>query len=277
VGVVEGVRSRLRRVYQTVDHSVREWLAKVNEAPIFVLGNQKSGTTAIAVLLAERAGLSVTWDLTMNHNSLVRKLYHRNAPIEALVEQAQLPFSKDVIKDPNLTFLYEPLRERFPRAMFVMVMRDPRENIRSMLDRLDLPGDRDSLTPGRIDGMAEGWKWIVKGQWMGLEGETYVDRLAGRWKTIAQIYLKHQGDIEIIRYEDFCQAKVESIDKLVSRLGYERFNSIEEKVDHQFQPRGHRRDVDWLSFYGETNLNRIERQCAKQMEALGYDDFCTIQ
>lgn len=112
MGVVEGIRFRLRRVYQTVDHYVRAWLASVNEAPIFVLGNQKSGTTAIAVLLAERTGLSVTWDLTMNYNSLVRDLYLGNAPIDALVERAQLPFSKDVIKDPNLTFLYELLRER---------------------------------------------------------------------------------------------------------------------------------------------------------------------
>jgi len=255
---------------------VREWLASVNEAPIFVLGNQKSGTTAIAVLLAERTGLSVTWDLTMNYNSLVRDLYLGNAPIDALVERAQLPFSKDVIKDPNLTFLYELLRERFPRATFVMVVRDPRENIRSMLDRLDLPGDREDLPPERVGRMPEGWKWTVEGQWMGLEGETYVDRLAGRWKTVAQIYLKHQDDIELIRYEDFCQAKIDSIDDLVSRLGEEKTNSIEGKVDRQFQPRGHRRDVDWLSFYGKANLSRIEQRCAEAMDALGYDDFCTI-
>ena len=276
MGVVEGVLFRLRRVYQTVDHSVREWLASVNESPIFVLGNQKSGTTAIAVLLAERAGLSVTWDLTMYHNSLVRKLYHGTAPIDRLVERAQLPFSKDVIKDPNLTFLYESLRERFPRATFVMVIRDPRDNIRSILNRLALPGGEESLNPERIDEMPEDWQLVMDGRWMGIEGGNYVDHLSARWDRAARTYLEHQDDIELIRYEDFCQAKVTSIDGLVSRLGREKTNSIEEKVDRQFQPRGHRRDMDWLSFCGTANLKRIERRCAKEMDEFRYDNFCTI-
>jgi len=156
-----------------------------------------------------------------------------------------------------------------------MVMRDPRDNIRSILDRLELPGDEETLDPTRIEEVSEGWKRTIDGSWMGIEDGNYIVRLSERWNRAARTYLEHQNDIELIRYEDFCRAKVESIDDLVSRLGEEKINEIEEKVDRQFQPRGHLRDVEWLSFYGETNLNRIERRCEEEMSALGYDDFRT--
>ena len=40
-----------------------------DSTPIFLLGNQKSGTTAIAALLAEATDLSVTLDFTRAINS----------------------------------------------------------------------------------------------------------------------------------------------------------------------------------------------------------------
>jgi len=267
------VAFRTRRKYRQIHEWIERKLATINEAPIFVLGNQKSGTTAISVLLAERAGLSFDYDLTVGHSSLIVDIYQGTAPLSALVAENQLEFSREVVKDPNLTFLYEPLRERFPEAKFGMVVRDPRDNIRSILDRLELAGDKTTLDPSWSEQMTNGWGRVIDGGWMGIEGETYIDHLAGRWKRAARIYLDHQDNIELIRYEDFVEGKVSAIDDLVSRLGEELKNGIEEKVDQQYQPRGGRRDADWLSVFGEENLERIESKCTEEMRALGYTNF----
>jgi hypothetical protein len=192
------------------------------------------------------------------------------------VQRCKLAFSKDVVKDPNLTFVYDALQERFPDAQFVMVMRDPRDNIRSILDRLDLPGDATSLDSERYDAMGEGWRLVVDGSWMGIQGENYIDSLAGRWQRAARIYLKNEDAFQLILYEDFMDGKIATIDGLAVRLGLEAKHGIEDKVDHQFQPRGHRRDVDWPTFFGELNLRRIETRCAEEMDALGYDSFHTV-
>ena len=121
--------------------------------------------------------------------------------------------------------------------------------------------------------MAGEWELVVDGKWMGVEGENYIDQLAGRWNQAAHVYLEHQEDIELVRYEDFVQEKVATVDGLVSRLGENMRNRIEDKVDQQFQPRGKRRDVDWLLFYGESNLKRIERRCGRAMSAVGYGNY----
>jgi hypothetical protein len=271
--VVDSVAFRIRRMYEWIERQ----LATVNETPIFALGNQKTGTTAIAVLLAERARLSVEWVLTAGDSTLVVDLCRGAVPLDTLVEKNQLEFSRDVMKAPNLMFLHGPLRKKFAEAQFVMVMRDPRDNIRSILDRLELPGDSETLDSQRYDGMSKGWRLVVDGSWMGIEGENYVDQLAARWNRAARIYLKHQDDIKLIRYEDFMEGKVEAINDLVSSLGEQAKDGIKEKIDRQFQPRGHRRDVDWVSFFGGPNLMRIERRCAEAMNALGYEDYRTLK
>lgn len=101
------------------------YLVTVNEAPVLVLGPQKSGTTAIAVLLARYAGLEVASDLRWRPPLLLRDDYAGAELVEQLVKKHRLEFSPGVIKDPELTFLYPHLRERFPEARCVMIMRGP--------------------------------------------------------------------------------------------------------------------------------------------------------
>lgn len=238
-----------------------------------MLGNQKSGTTAIAVLLAERTDESVTWDLTVGHDALLTDIHNGTASIDELIDQEVLAFSHDVIKDPNLTLLFEPLKERFTEARFVMIVRDPRDNIRSILERLDLPGDRTQLTGDERASLPEGWRRVLDGGDFGIDGDTYIDCLAERWRRMPCIYLENKGHLELIRYEDFLSGKVAAIDDLAYRLGFSLQSSIENQVDQQFQPRGERRDVNWLTFFGKRNLECIETRCVEMMTPLGYDDL----
>jgi len=282
--VLRDAKLKMGRAYRSAVERGKRVLATVNERPIFVLGNQKSGTTAIAALLGRYTGLSATLDLTTQHSTLVVDIHRDNAPLGALVQQNELEFSRDIVKDPSLTFLYPDLHNYFAEPRFVSVVRDPRSNVRSILDRLDFPGDREQLRINehwesltRYEGMYEAWMTVLDSSWMGIQAENYVDMLAGRWQQAARVYLEHEKQIELIRYEDFLDDKVRAIKDLAARLELSRKNDIQNHVDRQFQPRGSNRDISWIKFFGTDNLRRIEARCKNEMTALGYTDFCVSE
>lgn len=51
-----------------------------------------------------------------------------------------------------MTFFSEQVVEHFPNTKYVFIARDPRNNIRSLLDSRDLPGDRSALRNGDVRG-----------------------------------------------------------------------------------------------------------------------------
>lgn len=245
--------------------------ARPNPDAIFVLGNPKAGTTVTAALLAEYGGLSATLDLwpRLRRPETLADLHSGAMPFDRFVRRFRADFARDVMKDPHLTFLYPRLRDRFPRARFVMVMRDPRDNIRSILNRLDLPGDLDDIEPEAYRAMRPLWEAILKSPWLPVEGSTYIERLASRWTLGADVYLDHADAFELIRYEDFVADKRGAIAELADRLDVRRAGSIEHRLDTRFQPPGDR-SVGWLEFFGPANLEAIERICRDQARALGY-------
>lgn len=240
-----------------------------NDHAIIVLGNPKAGTTAIAALLAGYGDLSVTLDLwpRLRRLETLAAVHAGELPFEAFVRRFRADFARDVVKDPHLTFLYPQLRQRFPDARFVMVMRDPRDNIRSILNRLRLPGDLEQLDPEAYERMRPLWEAILKSPWLDVEGN-YVERLAGRWAAAARVYIDHADAIELIRFEDFLADKMGAIAALADRLEIERRGRIEDKLDTPFQPPGDR-SVGWRAFFG-ANLHRLESRSAAEARALGY-------
>lgn len=244
--------------------------ATPNEDAIIVLGISKAGTTVIAALLAEYGGLSVTLDFwpRLRHPSVLAAVHDGRMPFPRFVRRFRADFSRDVVKDPHLTFLYPQLAERFSEAKFVMVLRDPRDNIRSILNRVDLPGDRADLSPEDYRRMRPLWEAILKSPWLDVEGG-YVQRLAARWSLGARVYLHNQDHIQLIRYEDFMKDKGAAIVGLAARLGVPQAGRIDDKLDTRYQPRGSR-EVGWLDFFGRANLDLIESVCEKEANALGY-------
>lgn len=244
-----------------------------NEAPIIVLGNSKSGTTVIAALLAEYGGLSVTLDFwpRLRKPETLAAVHAGEEPFEEFVRRFRADFARGVVKDPHLTFFYPQLAQRFPEARFVMVMRDPRDNIRSILNRLGLPGDLSDLEASHYRRMRPLWEGILKSPWLPVEGETYIERLASRWSLGADVYLDNRAAMELIRYEDFTADKMGAVTGLAERLGLAEAGRIADKLDTRYQPPGDR-SVGWLEFFGRSNLSAIERICAPAARELGYFD-----
>ena len=159
--------------------------ARPNEEAIIVLGNSKSGTTVIAALLAEYGDLTVTLDFwpRLRRPSTLAAVHAGRVPFDRFVRRFRADFARDVVKDPHLTFLYPQLAERFPRARFVMVMRDPRDNIRSILTRLSLRGDLADIGPEDYRRMRPLWEGILKSPWLGVEGSYFGPPRAGNGAT----------------------------------------------------------------------------------------------
>lgn len=261
----------IKRIY-------RMKMARVHPEPIIIIGNQKSGTTAIASLLGEATGQSVTIDMfhLINkkepfYRESLYKLYSQSLNLNSFIEKKAFYFSTKIIKEPELTFFYESLTEIFPRAKFVFVVRDPRDNIRSILNRLDIPGNLPSIEKEYTDKLQEtiAWQLIVQGECPKIAGKNYIERLSNRWNMASDIYLHNKANIVIIRYEDFVKNKVSSINHLAEKVGLEMINDISEKVNIQYQPRGNH-NISIKAFFGKENLKIINTCCEDKMKKFSY-------
>jgi hypothetical protein len=239
---------------------------------ILVGGMPKSGTTAIAMLLGAAAELDVVSDpfnqLDEAGIDFRDRLYGGDLTLERLVARHRARFRGGLVKDPNFAFFLPELLRMFPDSDLVFTVRDPRDNIRSILDRLDLPGD-PTRAPGDLGGLTETWRRVIEGRTPRLAGADYIERLTRRWTVTAAAYLDHRDAVHLVRYEDFRAAKEEVIRETLLGMGLSPSAGIGHLVDRQFQPRG-QRNVDWEEFFGADALRAIEEECGPTMEQLGY-------
>ena len=179
-----------------------------------------------------------------------------------------IPFFKKSInhyfninKCPKLTFFYPELKSCFPGSTFALIVRDPRDTIRSFLNRRGIPGHLSEFESTRIASRLAGYPF--------LPFPHYIQRLAHRWRLAANVYLNHPNDVVLIRYEDFLDNKSSYIAELAERLGLRNVHDISLKVDEQYTRAGDHR-ITWQEFFGERNLSLIERICRLDIESLGY-------
>ncbi len=243
-----------------------------NRVPVVVLGNQKSGTSAIAGLLAEFTGSTSTLDIytEIRRQDLI-SVVTGSLPVCSFVRRHRRSFSRDIVKHPNLTLVYPEIRSCLPEARYVFVIRDPRDNIRSILDRLSLSGDTSRLDPDVWSGLSPAWQRILDGNWMGLESSSPVEALARRWSYVARKYLEDASRLHLCRYEDFLEDKAGEIGRVAEAVGLKPLPTADLRLDYQFQPAGRNRDVAAADFFSSGNLDLIEQVTAAEMEALGYE------
>lgn len=265
------------RVYRRLRTSVRvrctnlvSSFSCINRNAIFILGNQKSGTTAIAALLSQCTGKSVTLDIIRAKNwSISMKKIEKSVKIDDFISRFKLEFSRDIIKEPGLTLYLPDLMKKFPHARFLFILRDPPSNIRSILNRHKIDGREISVEP-YWNRLGESWQRIFDGSWASIPVGNMIESLAHRWNHFAEIYLSNSENLLLVRYEDFKENKALYIERLAEKLGLEVKYDISDKVDIQYQPKGdHSSSVE--VFFGADNLDAIKRICHKNMNKLGYN------
>jgi len=251
-------------------------VGRAHPAPLFVLGNQKAGTTVVAALVAARLGESVVIDplYEIGDWSVENDLFSGRRTVRSLVRTHRRFFRAAVIKDPSYTFFQRELATVFPRARFAMVLRDPRDNIRSILNRLQLPGTVGSVRDAEIQAALGrfgngGWRTVLEGTNPSTEAATVIESLALRWEAALDVYRAAPEQVEILRYETFREDKAAEIDGLLTRLGRSGSRDITSQVDRQFQKKGDNSST-WEGFFGLENLRTIEAVCARGMAEMDY-------
>lgn len=261
----------LQRIKRVIDGK----LATINPAPIIILGHQKSGTSAIAALLAKATGKTLTLDFFYKNNQsrpfFRAKLHDGRLPLNRFLRSNSQYLSADIIKEPELTYFYDRLTSTFPSATYIFVVREPKATIKSVLDRLSLPGDQPSLTAQQYQqtNPLSGWLPAIEGKAPNVAGENYIERLAHRWNLVASTYLDHQNQMVLIRYEDFLSDKLQAIQTLANKINLPVVNDISDQLDNQFQPRG-KHHLALSDFFSHQNQATIDRICSANATQFNY-------
>lgn len=262
----------IAKAAKRTEQYVRNRLTPINDRPLIFLGKGKSGTTAITAFFALATGKSVALDIKGLYIDGLRPILKGERQLRRMINTQRIAFSKDILKQPTLTWVYDQLRDCFPEARFVMIIRDPRDNIRSVFNRMAIPGDLDDLTPEQVNAIHRGWRWhFAEPGLLGLSGSNYIELSANRWNKATDVYLRHQDEMLLIRYEDFVSDRVGAINSLARRLGLPVVADIAPHVDRQYQRPGKDRGRPWSEFFGQRNLALIEDLCGDRMRQLGYD------
>lgn len=252
----------------------RFWPLRRVKPCVLVAGMPKSGTTAIARLLGEAIGQPVCSDPFFQLDQKKGPGY-REALFSGTVSLAELwkknrhVFDGAVVKDPNFPLFLEELMDMFPGARKVFIVRDPRDNIISILNRLKIDG-RTEWSANLEESLSGAWKLLLAGRTPTMPGEDHLEKMAWRWRRSAEEYMKFRGSIQLIRYEDFNVDKQRQIHELARVCGFSNLSDISSKVNVQFQPKGKKFD-DWSEFFGQVNLDRINSVVAPLLSEFGYE------
>jgi hypothetical protein len=252
-----------------IGERLRALAARPNPHPLFVFGNQKSGTSAVAGLLAAATQKSVTLDFAGATEPYIGRLLRHETSLGEFVRANAWAFSADIVKEPNLTFAAPELMAHFGVARAVFVIRDPRDNIRSILDRLKLPGDLAALDPDTIKANRT-WRSQLAGHDLGLPKDHYIATMARRWLRAVEIFQSARAHFVPIRYDEFRTDRPASIVALAKTLGLNATIDIAPIADRDFQRRGRSRSP--LEFFGADNLSRIDAICGVTARLLGFPD-----
>lgn len=226
---------------------------------VCVVGCERSGTSAVANLLQQASGWSLlddpqeAWYIAplakLTWGGLTWRLWRQ-------LRRHQ------IVKLPCFAAILPYLHRRFVgRFHAVYCVRDPRDNVASLLERFH----------NGAPGMAFDCSWLS------VPATGLVDAMAWRWRRLLELAeeYRHQGGaITFIRYEDFCADKPATIRQLadVCRMPCD-LDAIAGRCDEQYRKRWSKRIAGpqrWRQDLTGEQVAVIETICAPQMAAWGY-------
>jgi hypothetical protein len=274
--------------------------------PVFVVGCSRSGTTVTYEMLAAAPQLlSFGFEIPQFWNGLhgpsnngwrseaatadEARPEHRDAAFRFFYQRlgAGWVLDKTCINTLRLPYLYR----LFPRAFFIFIVRDGRENISSMLD-----GWRHGRTDGGFgltqffgpspepvsinDGEFREWHFFLPPGWREYNQASLEEVCAYQWITANRLALDAARDMPpeqwiSIRYEDLIDRPVEVFDSTFQRLGI-RFTDDLRARSATLDRRptsivsGPPQRAKWRKRNPEA-IERIKERIRPLMQELGYD------
>ena len=240
---------------------------QIENSPAFIFGNQKSGTTAIAAMIEYACRISTTLDLWNEIKNPTFQTIRNDADFGQFIKRNKGDFCRKIIKEPNLSLFIEEIYQHFENPRAIFIIRDPRHNIRSICNRMDLAGDLVCIEEIE-DRISRAWRYVLDNSWRGISGDSYIESLANRWCYMNNLYEKYRKYMTLIRYEDFCLDKQATINRSLDILGLPNRRPIKSIADKQFQFKGNK--VGNVEFFSGEALELINIICKKQMIEYGY-------
>ena len=237
---------------------------------LLIIGEAKSGTTAAANLLGFSMNMSVKSDISALWHPTNEQIWTGQRSFKDVYQNNKKEFRYNIIKEPNLTFMFSEVQSVFPTLPVLFVIRSPYHTIRSQLSRNELPGTLENLTKNELERVHPNWKVIFRSPFIDQPSSHYIAILAQRWCFAAEIYLKNRRQFHIFKYEDFLKNKATYIQNKVKEMGFRNKRNIKSLVDFPFQPKG--ASTPSHAFFGERNLQLIEKICSGTLQKLG-DSF----
>ncbi|TDX42939.1 sulfotransferase domain-containing protein [Halanaerobium congolense] len=270
------INKYINKIYYKIFNPVYNLKLKFGSNPKFiVIGNPKTGTSVISSLIAVYGGLTKTIDIPeMWYKQL--ELYKGNIELEKFISENPHRFAKKLVKEPNLTFLYSKIKDIFPKSKIVLITRHPVDNVRSVLDRVNISPSSLPIDTKEIDDMKiiNPWKWFVNGKVLGDNPSNKVPySMAYNWVYTVKLFLENKDSIYLIRYEDFIEDKTSSIQRYCEDLNIKKQNDISHLVDKQYQPKGENKNKEITELFSEEVIRNIENICSSEMEKLGYEFY----
>ena len=94
---------RLKKVASRLLTTAQNRFYHPHPHPIFILGNEKSGTTIIAASLAKATQQTVTLDIEGLWDPVQTQLFTREIELSKVIARNARAFSNQIIKEPVLT------------------------------------------------------------------------------------------------------------------------------------------------------------------------------
>lgn len=279
-------------------------------APIILLGNFRSGTTMLqrvidthpdTVALYEPVGLWLYADPSRSHDEFDAR--DATDSVKQYIRDQFLKYQEDnggrviVEKTPHNILRIPYVREIFPDAHFIYIVRNPLSFISSVELKWQRPASRKRImqrirtTPvtqlhrylSRF--LIQAWeKKVLKRKYLSVWGPRYrgiqqdvateelMTVIARQWaratdKAEADLKQFEDGRVLKLRYEDFVETPVEHLKRICRHCGLEMTADMAEAVAAMVKTD---RNSKWQRF-DETQLARILPEVSDQMARNGYD------
>lgn len=243
-------------------------LYKDDNQKVFIIGKEKSGTTAISTLLSIYSKKSLTMDMPTIWREKEKAIFEKKLSFSEYVRDNPKFFKSKIIKEPALTYFFDQVLTEFPDSKYVYISRNPLDNIKSIFSRLNIKGNISSFGDLNFDKIPKDWINVVLGKDFNIKGEDPVSVAADRWNLAIKTFIKNKNQFIHVKYEDFNKNKVPFIMDLADKIGLEEKSNIKFKINDNFQTKATVKDPKL--FFSEENFNKIQTICKDMMLEVDY-------
>jgi len=253
------------RVGKWVLTAYRNATSTVNPRLILIVAHPRSGTTAVATLLAKHCGLRA-FTQTGPWTRADADIVTGRRTMAEVIARNRYPFSLDIMSAADAGSFLPQMKAALPEMRVVFLLRDPRDVICSVLERIN-KGDTSTIVVSDLD-----YRYLQT-DWLGIIEQDPIRKLALRWNKWLELAKSADG-VLFRRYEDFLEDKRKFISDLADHLGLPSRFDISGEMDRQMSKHGGdiriRGAGRWEEMLPTATARLIEATCRDGMLAFGY-------